>query len=77
MDTCIYVAEFLHCSPKIIRTLLIGYIPRQNVFGVKKNLKSNQALSTITRHSYEFLHYAPEIIKLLTDYIPNTKCFWC
>ena len=29
------VAESLHCSPETI-TLLIGYTPIQNVFGVKK-----------------------------------------
>ena len=39
MDTCIYMAESLHCSPETVTTLLIGYIPMQNVFGVilKKN----------------------------------------
>jgi len=36
MDICICMAEFLHCSPEVITTLLIGYIPIQNVFGVKK-----------------------------------------
>ena len=30
------MAEFLHCSPKTNSTLLIGYTPIQNVFGVKK-----------------------------------------
>ena len=35
------VAESLHCSLETITTLLIGYTPIQNVFGVffKKNLK--------------------------------------
>ena len=37
MDTCVYVAEFLHCSPKTIVTLLIGNTPIQNKkFEVKK-----------------------------------------
>ena len=36
MDTCICMAESLHCSPEIMTTLLIGYTPIQNVFGVKK-----------------------------------------
>ena len=30
MDTCICMAESLHCSPEIITTLLIGYAPVQN-----------------------------------------------
>ena len=34
IDTC--MAESLHCSLEIITTLLIGYTPIQNVFGVKK-----------------------------------------
>ena len=35
-DTCICKAESLYCSPETIKTLLIGYTPIQNVFGVKK-----------------------------------------
>ena len=27
MDTCICMAESLHCSPETIITLLIGYVP--------------------------------------------------
>ena len=34
IDTC--MAESLHCSLEIITTLLIGYTPIKNVFGVKK-----------------------------------------
>ena len=30
------MAESLHCSPETITILLIGYIPIQNVFGVKE-----------------------------------------
>ena len=37
MDTCIHMAESLYCSPETIATLLIGYIPIQNAFGVNKN----------------------------------------
>ena len=29
-----YKAESLHCSPETITTLLIGYTPIQNAFGV-------------------------------------------
>ena len=36
MDTSVCMAESLHCSPEITTTLLIGYTPIQNVFGVKK-----------------------------------------
>ena len=36
MDTCVYMVESLCCSPETITTLLSGYMPRQNVFGVKK-----------------------------------------
>ena len=35
-DTCICKAESLYCLPETIKTLLIGYTPIQNVFGVKK-----------------------------------------
>ena len=37
MDTCICVAESLHCSPETTTTLLTGYTPVHNVFGVKEN----------------------------------------
>ena len=39
MDTYICMAESLHCSPEIMTTLLIGYTPIQNVFGVKKKIR--------------------------------------
>ena len=31
MDTCICMAESLHCSPETITTLLTGYTPIQNI----------------------------------------------
>ena len=37
MDTYIGMAEALLCSPETITTLLIGYTPIQNGFGIKKN----------------------------------------
>ena len=40
MGTCICMAESLHCSPETTTTLLIGYTPIQNVFGVK-NINTN------------------------------------
>ena len=33
MDTCICMAESLHCSPEPVTTLLISYIPMQNKKG--------------------------------------------
>ena len=39
MDTCICVTESLPCSSETTTTLLIGYIPIQNGFGVKKKKK--------------------------------------
>ena len=36
MDTCICMAESLHCLPETITTLLISYTPIQNALGVKK-----------------------------------------
>ena len=30
MDTCVCMAESLHCSPETITTLLTGYTPIQN-----------------------------------------------
>ena len=43
MDLCICMAASLDYSPETITTLLIGYTPIQNAFGVKKlnyNLKN-------------------------------------
>ena len=38
MDTCVCMAESLHCSNENI-TLLIGYTPIQNVLVLKKKIK--------------------------------------
>ena len=35
MDTCLCLAESLHCSPQAIATLLISYTQIQNALGVK------------------------------------------
>ena len=44
MDTCICMAESLHCSPETITTLLIGYTPTQNKkFKKKKCVAQTQA----------------------------------
>ena len=39
MDTCICMAEFLHCSPETIATLLTRYTPRQ-ILKFKENKKN-------------------------------------
>ena len=56
MDTYICMAESLHCSPEIMTTLLIGYIPIQNVFGVKKNKNKVRYIdsSLLTPRCYTF-----------------------
>ena len=36
MDTCLCMAESLHCSPETTTTLLTGYTPVQNVLVLKK-----------------------------------------
>ena len=35
MDACTCVAEFLHCPPETITTLVNSYSPTQKAFGVK------------------------------------------
>ena len=52
MDTCICMAESLHCSPETITTFLIGYTPKQNDFGVKKKKKRKRKKCTgdLNRH---------------------------
>ena len=52
MDTCIRVTESLPCSPKTTTTLLIGYIPIQNVFGVKKKKKIQAPAEEIRKVSH-------------------------
>ena len=47
MDTCIYVAESLHCSSETITTLLIDYTPIQN-----KKLKKKKMWYTYTIEYY-------------------------
>ena len=48
MDTCICMAESLHCSPETIIILLIGYIP-------KKSLKKNCGLWVIMLCQWRFI----------------------
>ena len=48
MDTCIYMAESLHCSPETVIILLIGCTPIKN----KKVFKKENVKSL---YLYEFL----------------------
>ena len=41
MEACVCMAESLHCSPETV-SLLIGYTPTRNAFGVKKKSKLNK-----------------------------------
>ena len=42
MDTYTCIAESVGCSPETGTTLLIGYAPIQNAFGVKKKKKEKK-----------------------------------
>ena len=46
MDACKCMAEYLHCSPETITTLLISYSSIQNGFGVNKMKKKKISDST-------------------------------
>ena len=48
MDTCICMAESLHCSPETITTLLIGYSPIQNKKLKKKKESVGENLRSMT-----------------------------
>jgi len=39
MDTCVCMAESLHCPPETITTPLIGYTPKQNKRLKRKKVK--------------------------------------
>ena len=54
MDTCISMAESLHCPPEIVTTLFSGYTPIKNK-NLKKKKKTgvevrNHCLQTIYKH---------------------------
>ena len=51
MDTCVCMAESLHCLPETITTLLIGYTPVQNKKFIKKKKKTTDGF----RYSNPFL----------------------
>ena len=49
MDTYTCMAESLGCSPETGTTLLIGYAPIQNAFGVKKKKRKKNVVMGSTR----------------------------
>ena len=51
MDTCICMAEFLHCPPENVRTLLIGCTPLQNkkLKTLKKKMEENNLVEQSTK----------------------------
>ena len=87
MDTCICMAESLCCSSETITTLLIGYIPKQNVFGVKIqiNLKSyiqkkkkTLKMVPIKNKERKKPSRSPNASSALTSQQqPPASCLWC
>ena len=59
IDTCIWMTESLHCSPKTILTLLIGYTPIQNEKFKNKvhSLKKRRATEIVCNHCSYFSHF--------------------
>ena len=48
--------EFLHCSPETTTTLLISYMPMQNVCGVKKKITRTDFLFHCCKYvQYEYV----------------------
>ena len=50
MDTCVYMAEFLHCSPETITTLLMCYTLIQNK---KKILNGKEELLNFIEYHFK------------------------
>ena len=78
-DSWVCVAKSLRCSPDTITTLLTGYTPIQNVFGIKKNklikIKFKQKLININGKNQwnqklflykDFLKIDKPLVKLIT-----------
>ena len=58
MDTCVSMAESLHCSPETITTLLASYTPIQN-----KKLNKKDIFTYVLRfHATEYLRPLPRPI---------------
>lgn len=65
IDTCSCLAESPHCSPETTTSLLISYIPMQNVFGVKKLkfLKRDLMETSITTYTQILLELDSREVK--------------
>ena len=61
VDTCICMAESLHSSPETITTLLIVYIPIQNVFGVKKKERERESAWFINQKRLKLKKETPSL----------------
>ena len=61
MDTCICMAEALHCSPETITTLLISYTPIQNK-KFKRKKKGNKFTLSPSLPYFTMSKYFPLII---------------
>ena len=69
MDTCIFMAESLHCSPETITTSLTGYTPTQNKkFQRKKKLPPLFLLLT-----FPFFNFVFPFFLIIALFFP--KCF--
>jgi len=65
MDTCIHMAESLHCSPETITILLIGYIPIQNKKFKRKKFLTNKSPGTDSFMGEFYETYKEELIFIL------------
>ena len=71
MDTCICMAQSLHCSPETITTLFIGYIPIQNLKVQKKNKSKNKEKQDIIGR-FNIINLKTQ--KMVTHFYKNITC---
>ena len=69
METCIYIAESLRCSPENITTLLIGYTPIQNK-NFKKRKKEPKIPNSLIRQALRHNIIKPNFIPLCSSVSP-------
>ena len=69
METCIYMAESLRCSPENITTLLIGYTPIQNK-NLKKRKKEPKIPNSLIRKALKHNIIKPNFIPLCSSVSP-------
>ena len=69
MDTCIYTAQALHCSPKTINSqhcMLIGYTPIQNKKVKKISLSREEIDGETVETVADFIFGAPKSLQMVT-----------